>query len=297
MSGGWRPATGDRHPSHIIPGVTGTSDVSDVEPEPATKGVRPRIRSIALPTEHGGWGFTLEPILLGLLVAASATAWELSAAALGIFLARRPVKLVSTDIVRKRWLPRSRIALAFSMLYGGIALAGVVGAILTADGPFWIPILVAAPFALYALRADARSKNRGLLPELSGSVAMGATVSAIAIGSGWGLAPAFGLWMVLAARDVAAIVLVRGQIRRNKGNRTGAATIYAVQAACTATVAVAAALGIVPWLGVVAIGLVGLVAVVSLNRPPVAARVIGWTQMAVGLTVVFVTAAGVHLGW
>ena len=266
------------------------------ESDAATGVARPRIRSIALPTEHGGWGFTLEPIILGLLVAASAPAWEISAAALGIFLARRPVKIVSTDIVRKRWLPRSKTALAFSVLYGGIALAGVVGAFLTTDGPFWIPVLVAVPFALYALRADAHSKNRALLPELSGSIAMGATVSAIAIGSGWDLAPAFGLWLVLAARDIAAIVLVRGQIRRNKGKPTGEPRIYAVQAACTGAVAVAAAFGIAPWLSVLAIGLVGLVAVVSLNRPPTEARVIGWTQIAVGLMVVLVTAAGVHLG-
>ena len=266
------------------------------ESDAATGVARPRIRSIALPTEHGGWGFTLEPIILGLLVAASAPAWEISAAALGIFLARRPVKIVSTDIVRKRWLPRSKIALAFSVLYGGIALAGVVGAFLTTDGPFWIPVLVAVPFALYALRADAHSKNRALLPELSGSIAMGATVSAIAIGSGWDLAPAFGLWLVLAARDIAAIVLVRGQIRRNKGKPTGEPRIYAVQAACTGAVAVAAAFGIAPWLSVLAIGLVGLVAVVSLNRPPTEAREIGWTQIAVGLMVVLVTAAGVHLG-
>ena len=258
---------------------------------------RPRIRSIALPTEHGGWGFTLEPILLGLLVAPSAAAWELSAAALGIFLARRPVKLVSTDLVRRRWLPRSRIALIFALLYGGLALAGTIGAFFTAEGPFWIPVLVAIPFALVALRADAQSKNRALIPELSGSIAMGATVSAIALGSGWDLGPAFGLWLVLAARDVAAIVLVRGQIRRLKGRPTGASTIYAVQVACTVVLGVAAIVDIVPWLSVVAIALVGLVAVVSLNRPPVEARVIGWTQMGVGLMVVLLTAAGVHLGW
>ena len=277
--------------------MTDRIEFYETESEASARGVRPRIRSIALPTEHGGWGFTLEPILLGLLVAASATAWELSAAALGIFLARRPLKIVSTDLVRKRWLPRSRIALAFSLLYGGLALAGTIGAFVTTDGPFWFPLLVATPFAFFALWADAHSKNRALLPELSGSIAMGATVSAIALGSGWDPAPAFGLWLVLAARDVAAIVLVRGQVRRLKGKSTGASKIYAVQTACTAVVAVAAALGAVPWLSVVAIGLVGVVALMSLNRPPVEARVIGWTQMAVGLMVVLVTAAGVHLGW
>jgi hypothetical protein len=263
----------------------------------AASAVRPRIRSIALPTEHGGWGFTLEPILLGLLVAPSAAAWEISAAALGIFLARRPVKIVSTDLVRKRWLPRSRMALLFAVLYGGLALAGTVGAFFTAEGPFWIPVFVALPFALYALRADARSKNRALLPELSGSIAMGATVAAIALGGGWDLAPAFGLWLVLAARDVAAIALVRGQIRRLHGRPTGASMIYAVQAGATSVVVVAAIADIVPWLSAVAIGLVGLAAAVSLNRPPVEAKVIGWTQMAVGLMVVLVTATGVHLGW
>ena len=39
------------------------------EVETMTDAQRVRLRSIALPTEHGGWGFTLEPILLGLLVA------------------------------------------------------------------------------------------------------------------------------------------------------------------------------------------------------------------------------------
>ncbi len=255
------------------------------------------IRSIALPTEHGGWGFTLEPILLGLLVAPSASAWEISAAALGIFLARRPVKILSTDLVRRRWLPRSRVALVFALIYGGIGLAGAIGALFTADGPFLIPVVVALPFALIALRADAHSKNRALIAELAGSIAMGATVAAITIAGGWDLAPAFGLWLVLAARDVAAIVLVRGQVRRLHGNPAGATTIYIVQAMSIGTVAIAAATGIVPWLSVVAIAVVGLTAVISLNRGPVQAKVIGWTQMAIGLAVVLITATGVHLSF
>jgi uncharacterized protein (DUF983 family) len=266
---------------------------SDVPERTASPGAR--IRSIALPTEHGGWGFTLEPILLGLLVAPSASAWELSAAALGIFLARRPVKILSTDLIRRRWLPRSTMALVFALVYGGIALAGAVGALITSDGPFWIPVLVAMPFALLALRADAHSKNRALVAELSGSIAMGATVTAITIAGGWDLAPAFGLWLVLAARDIAAIVFVRGQVRRLHDKPAATTNIYMVQAIAIGAVAFAAAWGIVPWLGVMAITLVAIVAIVSLNREPVPAKVIGWTQMGVGLMVVVLTAAGVRL--
>jgi len=241
----------------------------------ARTSVGQRIRSVALPTEHGGWGFTLEPILLGLLVAPSASAWEISAAALGIFLARRPVKIFSSDLVRRRWLPRSSMALLFSVIFGGIALAGVIGAFITTQGPFLIPALLAAPFALVALRADAHSRNHALLAELSGAIAMSATVAVITVSSGWALLPSLGLWLVLSARD--------------------ARNIYLVQVGSILTIAVAAAFGVVPWLSVLAVSLVGIVAVISLNRPPIPAKTIGWTQMTLGLAVVLVTAAGVLL--
>jgi hypothetical protein len=52
---------------------------------------------------------------------------------------------------------------------------------------------------------------------------------------------------------------------------------------------------VVPWLSVLAVSLVGVVAVISLNRPPIPAKTIGWTQMALGLAVVLVTAAGILL--
>ncbi len=272
------------------------SDVLDTSGQQQPVATKVSIRSIALPTEHGGWGFTLEPILLGLLVAPSASAWEISATALGIFLARRPLKILSTDLVRGRWLPRSKIALIFTLIYGGFAFAGAIGALFTAEGPFLIPVLVAVPLALLTIRADAHSKNRKLVAELAGPVAMAATVAAITIAGGWDLAPAFGLWLVLAARDIAAITMVRGLIRRLHNKPAAIKRIYTIQLASFAAVAIAAAAGIVPWLSVAAIGLVVLVSVVSLNREPAQPKVIGWTQMAVGLMVVLITAAGVNLG-
>ena len=188
------------------------------------------------------------------------------------------------------------MALGFSLIFGAIAVAGTLGAFVTTQGPFWIPVLMAVPFALIAFRADAHSRSHTLVAEVSGAVAMGATVSAIAVSSGWELEPALGLWLVLAARDLAAIVLVRGQVRRTKGKPTGVGTIYVVQAVSVGVIAVAAVAGIVPWLSVVAVGTVGVVALVSLNRPPIPAKTIGWTQMTVGLVVVLLTAVGVRVG-
>ena len=52
---------------------------------------------MALPAEHGGWGLTLEPGLLGLLMAPSAAGVCVALAALVAFLARTPLKVVVVD--------------------------------------------------------------------------------------------------------------------------------------------------------------------------------------------------------
>ncbi len=260
-------------------------------------GQKPTFRSVALPTEHGGWGFTLEPIILGLLVVPSAATWELAVAALAIFLARRPFKIVSTDLLRRRWLPRTSVAAVAAAIYGSLALAGIAGSIITADAPFWEPFAVALPLVAFALLADARSRSHTLAAELAGSAAMGSTVTAMALADGWDVLPAFGLWLVLIARGIAAIVLVRGQIRRVHGKPTLAPRIYGGQVVAVTIVVVAAIADAVPWISTVAIVGIALLAYVSLRRPPVQARVVGWTQIGVGLVVVAVTAVGVRLDW
>ena len=262
-----------------------------------TGATKPKWRSIALPVEHGGWGFTIEPALLGLLVAPSPAAWELAVASLAVFLSRRPVKLVLTDIVRRRWLERTTVAAIFGAIYGAIALAGAVGAVVTADASFWPPLVMALPFATVALYADAHSQSRTLVAELSGAVAMGATVSMIALADGWEMASALGLWLVLAGRAVATIVLVRAQIRRVHGRPSQSAAVYAVQAATVVTLAVAATADVIPWASVSALAAIGVLAYWSLTRPPVAAKVVGWTQIVVGLFVVLSTAVGVWIDW
>jgi hypothetical protein len=268
------------------------SSQTEVTPQPVV-----RWRSIALPVEHGGWGFTFEPIVLGLLVAQSASAWELSIAALAVFLARRPFKLVATDVVRRRWLPRSRVAAGFTAIYALLALAGVGGALVTAEASFWQPLAVALPLAGIAIYADAHSRGRTLTAELAGAIAMGATVAMIVLAHGWEPRPAFGLWLVLVGRAAATIPLVRAQIRRVHERPAGARAVYVIQAATVVAMIVAALLDLVPWLSVGAIAVIGFLAYLSLQRPPVAAKTVGWTQILVGLGVVLLTAVGVWIEW
>src|SRR5690606_5227391 len=79
-------------------------------PRPATPAARSTLRSVAMPTEHGGWGLTLEPGLRALLVEPSVAGALLAVAAVLAFVARTPLKLVLVDRWRGRSLPRTRLA-------------------------------------------------------------------------------------------------------------------------------------------------------------------------------------------
>lgn len=106
------------------------------------------IKSIALPSEHGGWAFLFEPILLGSLVAGSANGVILSAAMLSAFLIHQPLKLALKDRLKGRRPPRTvwaeRLVAGYSLL--AIVLLGIVAA--NADPLFVVPLLLALPFLL-----------------------------------------------------------------------------------------------------------------------------------------------------
>ena len=108
-----RPAVGGRtaqSPTAVGEGRADPGD--DTPPGPATSAPprRSQLRAVALPSEHGGWGLTLEPVLLGLIVAHSVAALALGLATVLAFLARTPLKLAAVDARRGRTLERTRLA-------------------------------------------------------------------------------------------------------------------------------------------------------------------------------------------
>ena len=169
---------------------------------------------MALPPEHGGWGLLFEPILIGLIAAPSAQGGLIAVAAVGVFLSRQPLKILLTDLIAKRRVPRMRHAAWFAAAYlsvgiicGGLALANT-GRVLV------LPLACAVPLALVQLAYDARNRSRGLLPEVCGAAALAVAAAAIAIADGWNTRFAMALWAVAAARTVPAMVTVRTRVLR-----------------------------------------------------------------------------------
>ena len=162
-----------------------TSDASEAGARTRSTHTRDSVswRSVALPSEHGGWSLTAEPALLGLLVRWSLPGLALGLAAVVAFMARTPLKLVLVDRFRHRWLNRTRLAAQIAtgeLLIVAVLVVYAAGA----AAPFWVPLAVAAPMVALELWFDMRGRGRRLVPELAGSIGIGSIAAAIALADG-----------------------------------------------------------------------------------------------------------------
>lgn len=247
-------------------------------------------RQVTLPTEHGGWSLTLEPALLGLIVAPSLAGAALAGAALVAFVLRTPLKLVFVDVRRGRRLRRTEMAMRVAIGLALVVAALVVTAAFTGEAALFWPLLGALPLFAIEFAYDIRSKSRRLAPELLGTIGIGSVVASIVLADGGTPALAYGLWVVVAARAVAAIPFVRLQLKRAKRQRAdvGGSDTAQVLAVLVAIGGVVFADAPVAAVGVIAGLAVFHGAAARLPVPRVA--IIGAQQVVLGLTVILTTA-------
>jgi hypothetical protein len=255
---------------------------------------RPAWRAVAIPDEHGGWGLTAEPVLLGLLVAPSWTGAALGLAAFVAFLVRSPLKIVLVDRRRGRRLDRTRVALRIAGLELAFIAALTTITFLRSGWTWLLPLAVALPLVGIELWFDMRSRSRRLIPELCGAIGITAFASSIALAGGVDARLAVALWLILAARGVASIPFVRVQIDRLRhgsgrvGQSDGAQLIGVIVAAMAVACDTAA------LAGVVAVVALACAQVLWIRRPPVPAKVLGLRQLLLGIAIVAIAAVGVH---
>lgn len=241
------------------------------------------LRPLALPNEHGGWGFLLEPIALGLLVAPSWSGALVALAALFGFLVRHPLKLALQDTLRERSVPRTRWCWLLVVSYLSAATLALAAAVALRDIRILIPLGLVAPMALTQVLYDAHNRSRELFPELSGAAAMSSIAAAVALAGGTRLLPALGLAGIGVARTLPSIVYVRTLLRP--------ASIW------PALVLHVLAFGAVAWLTrspfVMAAMVILLVrSVWGLTHEPPRAKTIGWREIVFGAVTVGLVAVG-----
>ncbi len=256
-----------------------------------------RLRSVALPVEHGGWGMLGEPLLLGLLLAPSTSGLGVALAAVFAFFARHPFRLAAADWRQGRRTARTSAATRFALVYAGLAAAGLALAARSSSG-WWLPLAAAAPLALAQLAYDVRNKGKQLFPQVLGGVALGSVASAALLAAGSGLPAAAALWALVAAKATAAILYVRARLRLDRDLAASRAGVFSVHALGIALALALAAARLAPWLAAAAFGLLLARAAHGLSRfrRRVRAQVVGITEVAYGLAFVLALAIGYRLG-
>lgn len=257
-----------------------------------------RLTRVALPSEHGSWGFVLEPLVLGLLLAPSGAGLALAGGVLGTFLLHRPAKVVWQDRRRGKVYPRTRAALGFAVGYGALALAGLGSGLALAGWAPFVPLAAAAfPAALFVLY-DLRHGGRSRVAEIAAPVATGAAAAALARAGGWGGTDAWALWGAMAVRAVPTVVYVRARLRLERsGEPVGKGPTYATHLIGLIVMGGLAAGSAVPATGVGAALLLTFRALVGLSplRWPASAQRIGIGEIVYGALFVGLIAAGLWL--
>ena len=173
----------------------------------------PSWRAVALPVEHGGWSFLIEPLILGLVVAPSVAGGWLALAAVAAFLARQPMKLAALDRRRGARYPRTALAEKFLAFYSIVALLAFGAAFSLSPTAVLAPLALAAPFAVAALWRDFQGRGREALPEIAAGIALGASATAIIVAGRGAADIAWLAWALGAGRTITAVLYVRARVR------------------------------------------------------------------------------------
>jgi hypothetical protein len=263
---------------------------------------RPRnnvpLKSIALPIEHGSWGFVFEPLTAGLLLAPSLAAPFFAILIIGAFLTRQPLKFLLADWQQGRRLPRTEIALRFVLIFGAVALLGLAGSLVFAPAVSFIPLVVVTPAVIYLILQDAARQTRNLAPELIAAVALSSSPAVLALAAGWSWPLALSVWAIMASRLIPSIVYVRNRLRMEKGKEFSKFGPMASHILALLVVTALAFAGLAPFLmiPVMAFLLVRAATGLSRFRQKVRAKIVGIWEIVYGVITVLALVLGFYFG-
>lgn len=186
-----------------------------------------RLRPIALPSEHGGWGMLGAPILAGLAIAPSWAGLFLALAGIGFFLTRQPFRLALTDLRKAKRYPRTAWAFRFASAYVTFAFVALALAASTAKAGFWPPLALAAVLGAIQFAFDIESQGRRFVPEVCGASALACLAAAIANAGGMTGSRAWLVALAIALQAATAISYASTRVRLARNVEIARWPVYA----------------------------------------------------------------------
>lgn len=258
-----------------------------------------RFRQVALPIEHGGWGFLFESLIAGLAIAFSPAAPWIALMTLGAFLTRQPLRIFILDRLGMRFKARAVAALIFVGLFSSIFFIGAAGTMYTTHVPALTPFLFVLPLAVMQMYWDVNRKSRELIPQLSGAISMSSSIAVMALAAGMSWPIAVALWILFVSRGIPSILYVRERLKLEKGKDFSRSLPTIAHIAAFICVAVLAYNRLLPYLVIFAMAILLLRTVTGLSprRRKLKAMQIGVREAIYGTLVVLSLIVGHYTGF
>ena len=244
-----------------------------------------RAKSVALPVEHGSWGFLFEPLVAGIAVAPSVASVWIAILVIGAFLMRHPLKVIFAGGRSRIGTPQTRLALTFLAIFATVFCGGVIGSIQYARPESFVPFALVLPFAAYQIYCDATRSSRQLLVELIGSVAISSSIAVIALAAAWDVPKAYALWVIIIGRLIPSILYVRNRLKLEKGKAYSRIVPIAAHLAALSMVLALAVYGLGSYLPAVMFAVLlarSIVGLSSYRKKKIKAMTIGIWEMIYG---------------
>src|SRR5688500_18906091 len=171
------------------------------------------LRPLAIPNEHGGWGFLLEPVVLALAIAPSRAGFALASALVAAFFLRHPLRLAARDLIMRKHYPRTVACANLALAYGSAAAVCFAIAVSLSSAAIAIPFLIAAPFLAAQFFYDVRNHGRELAAEVCGAVAAAAGGAACVMAGRGGTSIAVLVAVLALCRSIPSVLYVRSLLR------------------------------------------------------------------------------------
>ncbi|MCF6268550.1 MAG: YwiC-like family protein [Melioribacteraceae bacterium] len=172
------------------------------------------LSKIALPKEHGAWGFVLEPLLLSLIVAFTLDGLLLALATFFMFLLNQPFKILTTKSVNKKF---RTTAIALLIFYLSIAILLLVFPLLNTEFylllPFYTAVIILLVYKYFEFYNFSRNLFIELLPIFSMTLI---ATSIVMIDNSFTINPiVFGI--LLLSRAVPTVIYINAKVKWIKG--------------------------------------------------------------------------------
>ncbi len=251
------------------------------------------IKSVALPREHGAYGFTIEPLLLGLLAAYTPAGLFLALGTMLAFFAHQPVKILFGQNKNQR-----KTAGLFLLIYLTAALYFFLLFLnrvpLHSAGPFYSALLL----MIFYLIMDLLHYSRRILVEIMAPAAIALIAVSIVLAAGWSDLKALGLGLLLAARFIPTTFYIRARLRLEKKQKPENGAALFSSGFAFLIILLLTFMRITPWLGLTAVTVLMLRTFLGLSshRKKSTVKAIGIREFIYGQILVWLSAAGYWFG-